>query len=272
MATARGDLPGRIAQLRLGGTLYGIARQLASSAGLRSSSGTIPGWAIVSAGMSPIVMTAAWLIADTLQPASYSPVRQTVSVLAGQAGTDRWIVTGALLVVGGCHLLTAAGLTGVGTPARLLLVVAGLSSIGIAVSPEPAGGSTPQHIAWTSLGALVIAIWPAFTGRHGAQWPLVLSGRGAAAVTAAFAVLLLWLLIETQGGSVLGLAERLASTVQMSWPFVIALALRRVGAAPLALLAGEPEPPGGPLRAQHPAAGGTLEAPAAPGVLEKLPR
>jgi hypothetical protein len=30
----------------------------------------------------------AWLVADTLQPASYSPLRQTVSVLA--AGRVRW--------------------------------------------------------------------------------------------------------------------------------------------------------------------------------------
>jgi hypothetical protein len=36
------------------------------------------------------------------------------------------------------------------------IVSAGLSSVlaslGIATSPEPPGGSTPQHIAWTSLG------------------------------------------------------------------------------------------------------------------------
>src|ERR1700722_1313519 len=61
----------------------------------------VPVWAIVSAGLSPAVMTVAWLVADTLQPASYSPLRQTVSVLAGQAGADRWIVTGALFLIGG---------------------------------------------------------------------------------------------------------------------------------------------------------------------------
>jgi hypothetical protein len=46
-------------------------------------------------------------------------------------------------------------------PARILLIIAGVSSIGIATSPEPVSGSTPQHLAWTSLGAVMIAVWPA---------------------------------------------------------------------------------------------------------------
>src|SRR6202044_649486 len=153
--------------------------------------------------------TAGWLIADAVQPASYSPIRKTVSVLAGHAGTDRWIMTGALFLVGVCQLLTAAGLTATRAPARIVLAVTGLSSIGIAVSPEPVRGSTPQHLAWTSLGAAALAIWPAFVARRGPPAPLILSSYGCAVVTAAFIALLGWLVIETQGGSDLGLAERL---------------------------------------------------------------
>ena len=106
-------------------------------------------------------------------------------------------------------------------------MVAGLSSIGIAVSPEPARGSTPQHLAWTSLGAVAITIWPAFTARRAPSQPLILRFRGAAAVTAVFLALLAWLVFETQGGTALGLAERLVSAVQVTWPLIVALALRR---------------------------------------------
>ena len=135
-------------------------------------------------------------------------------------------MTSALLLVGICNFVTAAGLTGVRLPARILLVVAGLSSIGIAASPEPVVGSTPQHLAWTSLGAVTIAVWPAFTGRRGSPQPLILTIRGAATVTAVSIALLCWLIIQTQGGSVLGLAERLTSSLQITWPFIVALALR----------------------------------------------
>src|SRR6266849_2729592 len=84
-------------------------------------------WAIVSAGLAPILLTATYLIAGIFQPASYSPVRTTISVMAGQAGTDRWIMTGGIVLVGGCYLVTAAGLTGVRASARALLIVAGLA-------------------------------------------------------------------------------------------------------------------------------------------------
>jgi hypothetical protein len=185
----------------------------------------VPWWTVVSAGLSPVLATAGWLIADAVQPASYSPIRKTVSVTAGHAGTDRWIMTGALFLLGGCQLVTAAGLVGIGVPARILLAVAGLSSIGIAASPEPARGSTPQHLAWTSLGAVALAVWPAFVARRAPPRPLILSSYGRAVVTAAFIALLGWLVIETQGGSDLGLAERLFLSIETCWPFIVAAAL-----------------------------------------------
>jgi hypothetical protein len=181
---------------------------------------------VVSAGLSPVLATGGWLIADAVQPTSYSPIRKTVSVLAGHAGTDRWIMTGALFLVGGCQLVTAVGLVGVGVPARILLAVAGLCSIGIAASPEPTRGSTPQHLAWTSLGAVVIAVWPAFVARR-APPPLILSSYGRAVVTAVFMALLGWLVIETQGGSDLGLAERLFLSIATCGPLIVAVALRQ---------------------------------------------
>jgi hypothetical protein len=52
------------------------------------SSRTVREWAVVPAGLAPVLLTGACLVADILQRASYSPMRQTMSVMAGQAGTD----------------------------------------------------------------------------------------------------------------------------------------------------------------------------------------
>jgi len=123
--------------------------------------------------------------------------------------------------------VAAAGLVGVGLPARILLAVAGLSSIGIAASPEPAGGSTPQHLAWTSLGAVAIEVWPALVARRAPPRPLILSGYGRAVATAVFIAPLGWLIIETQGGTDLGLTERVFLSTETCWPFIVAIALRR---------------------------------------------
>jgi hypothetical protein len=219
--------PGRLAEPPLAGTARRLASPAASpAAGPRRPYHPVPVWTVVSAGLSPVLATAGWLVADAVQPASYSPIRKTVSVMAGHAGTDRWIMTGALFLVGGCQLVAAAGLAGVGVPARVLLAVAGLSSIGIAASPEPATGSTSQHLAWTSLGAVVLAVWPAFVARRAPPRPLILSSYGCAVVTAVFIALLGWLVIETQGGTDLGLAERLFLSIETCWPFTVAIALR----------------------------------------------
>jgi len=219
--------PGRFPELPAEGTGSRRVRRPARPAAYPASvSQAAPLWAVVSAGLSPVLATGGWLVADALQPASYSPLRKTISVLAGYGGTDRWVMTGALFLVGGCDLVAAAGLSGVRASARVLLVIAGMASIGIAASPEPAVGSTPQHLAWTALGAVAIAVFPAFTARASPR-PRILNRNGSAAVTAVFLALLAWLVAETQGGSVLGLAERLTTSVQASWPFIVALALRR---------------------------------------------
>ena len=150
-------LPGKTARDSLAG-----GELIAWRARAGSSSWTVPGWVIASAALSPVVMVGGWLAADALQPPSYSPVRSSVSGLSGLGGTDRWLMTSALILVGACYLVTAAGLPSVRWSARIVLMVAGLSSIGIAASPEPVRGSTPLHLAWTSLGAVAITIWPAF--------------------------------------------------------------------------------------------------------------
>lgn len=136
--------------------------------------GQVPGWALASAGLSPVLVTGAWLAAGVLQPPSYDPVRDTISAMAGRAGTDPWVMASALLAVGVCYFLTAAGLAGLRAPARVLLAVAGLSGIGIAVSPEPVTGSTlgfyPLYplvirgLASLGLPPLAAALITSFTG------------------------------------------------------------------------------------------------------------
>jgi hypothetical membrane protein len=196
----------------------------------RNQSQAVPRWVVICAALAPVLITAAYLIAGALQPSRYDPIRQTISAMAGYAGTDRWLMTGGIILVGACYLLTAAGLTAIRVSARVLLAIAGISGLGIAVSPEPASGPSPQHLAWVTLGAITIAIWPAFTRCHAAPLPAILTPFASAAVTIAFTALLGWLFVETRDGSALGLAERLTTSVQTCWPTVVAVALYRTRA------------------------------------------
>ncbi len=188
----------------------------------------VPGWAVGAALLAPAVLVAGWLVAGALQPASYSPMRQTMSVLAGQPGTDRWAMTAALVVVGCCQIATGAGLTAVRVPARILLMVTGLSTLGIAVTPEPATGPTPRHLAFAVTCVVTTAVWPLFVARRAPAPSRILGVCGCATVTVIFAGLSCWLLLAARDGvGDLGMAERLTSTAQGLFPLVVALAARQ---------------------------------------------
>ncbi len=189
----------------------------------------MPGWAIATALLTPGLLIGGWLIAGELQPASYSPMRQTMSVLAGQSGADRWVMTAALVLVGSCQIATGAGLSSVRMPARILLILTGLSTLGIAASPEPTAGPTVRHLAFAVICVVTTALWPLLVARRAPpprSW--ILSVYGCAAVTLIYALLSFWLLFAARyGGGDLGLVERLTSAAEGLFPLVVALALRR---------------------------------------------
>jgi hypothetical protein len=188
----------------------------------------VPSWAVGTALLAPLVLAGGWLIAGALQPTTYSPMRQTMSVLAGDSGTDRWVMTAALVLVGSCQIATGAGLTAVRVPARVLLILTGISTLGIAASPEPATGPTARHLAFAVSCVVTTAVWPVLVASRGPARPWVLSIHGCAMAAVVFAGLSCWLLIAARdGGGDLGMAERLTSAAQGLFPLVVALALRR---------------------------------------------
>jgi hypothetical protein len=117
------------------------------AAWLVRSSPAVHQWAIISAALAPILLhrrlpDRGRAPAGLLQPDAQNHQRD-----GRTAGTDRWIMTGGIALVAGCYLVNAAGLTGVRTRARALLIFAGLAGIGIAASPVPASGAAPRHLA-----------------------------------------------------------------------------------------------------------------------------
>jgi hypothetical protein len=215
-------------QLRPGPAAAAAQPVPADRSGLLRAGRPVPRWAVGTAVLVPVVLVGGWLVAGALQPASYSPMRETISVLAGQSGADRWVMTTALLLVGSCQCATGAGLTAVRLPARILLILTGLSTVGIAATPEPATGPTLRHLVFAVSCVVTTAVWPVLVARRGPTRPWILSVYGCATVTVLFAGLSCWLLMAARdvGGDV-GMVERLTSAVQGSLPLVVALALRQ---------------------------------------------
>ena len=184
----------------------------------------IPWWALLSSGCAPFVLIGGWTVAAILQPTRYNPVSQTISTLASYGATDRWVMTGALLVLGACHLVSAIGLRPAAPAGRAVLAFGGFACVAVAMFPEPDSGSTVQHTAATTIGFIALALWPSMAARRGAAWPWPLRTTPAIAVTALLFGGAIWFLDVLHHHGPIGASERVLTTAQAVWPLVVALA------------------------------------------------
>ncbi|PZS34480.1 MAG: hypothetical protein DLM58_05670 [Pseudonocardiales bacterium] len=187
----------------------------------------VPRWTLIPAALAPISLVGAWLAVGLAQPGEYDAIRQMISVLAGYAAADRWIMTLGLYAVSICQLVVAIGLSAARPLARVLLVMGGLAGLGVAIFPQPMHGSGAAHMVFATLSVTFLALWPATLGSRSGSTPAVLTIRGSVLVTAVFLGLLAWVFAAAHGGGALGVAERVDTAVANSWPLVIILVLRR---------------------------------------------
>jgi hypothetical membrane protein len=187
-------------------------------------------WILLPAVLAPASLVAGWLAGGLVQHGRYDPVQETISVLAGSAASDRWIMTVGLYVLGTCQVLTALGLSAGRARARVLLAVGGLSGLGVAIFPRPEHGPPGIHLVFAAVSIGLLALWPATLGARGPARPLVLTVGGSLVTTAVFLGLLAWLYAAAHGVGALGVAERVDTAVENAWPLVIVLAIRRSSA------------------------------------------
>ncbi|MBA2349596.1 MAG: DUF998 domain-containing protein, partial [Solirubrobacterales bacterium] len=96
-----------------------------------------------SALLAPVALIGGWTLAASRQPASYDATRDTISALAAQGATDRWMMTTGFVVLGACHLVTALGFREAAPAGRAVLALGGLLAIGVAIFAEPAAAHVP---------------------------------------------------------------------------------------------------------------------------------
>ncbi|MEY9846970.1 DUF998 domain-containing protein [Streptacidiphilus sp. MAP5-3] len=181
----------------------------------------VPWWALVSAGIAPLLLVGGWLVAASFQGPGYDPVTDTISALAGGGAADSWLMAGAIGGLGACHLVTAIGLRVAGVAGRVALAAGGVASIVVAFSPVPSSGGSLRHSAATVVGYSFLAVWPVLAAYrpHTPAWglrPLL-----SAAVTLVSLLGAGWFLLALWGHGAAGVAERVVTGVQALWPLVV---------------------------------------------------
>ena len=86
------------------------------------------------------MLIAGFSIAAALQPASYSPVQDTISALAARGAADPWVMTLSLVGVGICYVLTAVGLRPAHRYGRISLAGGGVATLLVATFQQPPRG------------------------------------------------------------------------------------------------------------------------------------
>ena len=180
----------------------------------------------MSSATATVALIGGWTVAARWQPGGYDSTVATISSLAARDATGRWLMTAALVVVGGCHVATALGLTRAAVAGRVVLGAGGVATLLVAAFPLPASGPAPEHgvAAAAAFGAL--AVWPALAGRRGDPGPVAL--RPVVSWTAALVLLALvaWFAATLTAGGPVGLSERVAAGAQACWPLVAAVSSR----------------------------------------------
>jgi hypothetical membrane protein len=168
-----------------------------------------------------------WQVGAALQPATYNPVRDTISALAAE-GADRWVMSGALIGVGICSVVVATGLRPAQFHGRAVLACGGVATCLVATSPQPSRGNSVAHTIAAMVAFVALGAWPIFAGRRGA-WAPLLSRTATSVATAILLGLVAWFASEIHGDQ-RGLAERSAATAQALWPLMVVMSCRRTSA------------------------------------------
>ncbi|GAA2912291.1 DUF998 domain-containing protein [Actinoplanes cyaneus] len=185
-----------------------------------------PWWALLSSAAAPAVLIGGWTLAAQRQPEGYDSTVATISSLAAQDATDRWLMTVALLGVGVCHGVTALGLSRAAPAGRVVLGLGGLATVLVAVFPLPVAGAAPAHTVAAAVAFVALAVWPALAWRRGGHSPAALRPVVSVAAAVALLGLVAWFGGTLGSGGRVGLTERLAAGAQACWPLVAVLSSR----------------------------------------------
>lgn len=175
-----------------------------------------------------MLLVGSWAIAQVRQGLEYDPAKETLSVLAAYGATSYWLMTGMLLVLGACYVITAHALREAAFAGRAALAGGGVCASALTVVPAPSSGGALEHGAVAALGLVLLAVWPALAavrGRGPVPWGLRLDV--ALAASALMGAAALWFVAELQSAGAPGVAERVVTFVQALWPFLVVVSCRR---------------------------------------------
>ena len=179
--------------------------------------------------VGPVAFISSWVIAGALRD-GYDPIAQAISRLAESGAPNRWIVTAGMVTFGISALVFASAMRTFTKPGAFFMVVAGISSFGVAAFPCTSGcpglGSTffdTAHVVvagvhYLALTNAPLSIWWERRSGPYARFCLVMAVATGVALTG-----------QALGLGTNGLMQRIGITLSDVWMIATAVLMMRSG-------------------------------------------
>ena len=177
---------------------------------------------LVLAVLGPVQSVVGWSMSAALWP-GYDPVVQTISELASPESPVRYLQSSFFILGALIDIVVALRFTVIAKPARVLIFLGGLATIGLTIFPTPLVGVSEPHRVFATISFVIFSIWPVFGMRLGREWPPIvrpLASIVATLVLGAIAIgfLAIWTNPEIQTA---GFWERAVTTSQAIYPALV---------------------------------------------------
>ncbi|AWR22043.1 MULTISPECIES: DUF998 domain-containing protein [Aurantimicrobium] len=177
---------------------------------------------LVLAVVGPVQSVLGWSLSAALWP-GYDPIVQTISELASPESPVRYLQSSFFILGALIDIVVALRFTVLAKPARVLIFLGGLATIGLTIFPTPLVGVSEPHRVFATISFVIFSIWPVFGMRLGREWPPIvrpLASIVATLVLGAIAIgfLAIWTNPEIQTA---GFWERAVTTSQAIYPALV---------------------------------------------------
>jgi hypothetical membrane protein len=177
---------------------------------------------LVLAVLGPVQSVVGWSLSAALWP-GYDPIVQTISELASPESPVRYLQSSFFILGALIDIVVALRFTVIARPARVLIFLGGLATIGLTIYPTPLVGVSEPHRVFATISFVIFSVWPVFGMRFTREWPPIVRPLASIIGTLilgaiAFGFLAIWTNPEIQTA---GLWERAVTTSQAIYPALV---------------------------------------------------
>ena len=177
---------------------------------------------LVLAVLGPVQSVVGWSLSAALWP-GYDSIAQTISELASPESPVRYLQSSFFLLGALIDIVVAWKFTVLAKPARVLIFLGGLATIGLTIFPTPLVGVSEPHRVFATLSFVIFSVWPVFGMRFTREWPPIVRPLASIVATLALGAIAIGFLSVWTNPEIhtAGLWERVVTTSQAVYPALV---------------------------------------------------